>query len=145
MSLTGGGLKYYTELEVITGETPHLLRFYIADMGPDDLILGYPWFAVTNAHCYDLFSASPSDACYRLPSETSFTFPFHQPRHLPFYCHTSLLYHLPTWLSLILIPDSDSLCLPSYLRRLVRYFNLLWQAVPRPLLYLTLASTTTKP
>ena len=46
----GGGLKYYTELEVITGETPHLLRFYIANMGPDDLILGYPWFAATNAH-----------------------------------------------------------------------------------------------
>jgi hypothetical protein len=46
----GGGLKYYTELEVVTGDTPHLLRFYIADMGPDDLILGYPWFAATNAH-----------------------------------------------------------------------------------------------
>ena len=46
----GGGLKYYTELEVVTGETPHLLRFYIADMGPDDLVLGYPWFAATNAH-----------------------------------------------------------------------------------------------
>ena len=47
---TGGGLKYYTELEVVTGDTPHLLRFYVADMGPDDLILGYPWFAATNAH-----------------------------------------------------------------------------------------------
>ena len=46
----GGGLKYFTELEVVTGETPHLLRFYVADMGPDDLILGYPWFAATNAH-----------------------------------------------------------------------------------------------
>ena len=46
----GVGLKYYTELEVVTGETPHLLRFYIADMGSDDLILGYPWFAATNAH-----------------------------------------------------------------------------------------------
>ena len=46
----GGGLKYFTELEVITGETPHLLRFYIADMGTDDLILGYPWFAAMNAH-----------------------------------------------------------------------------------------------
>ena len=46
----GGGLKYFTELEVITGETPHLLQFYIADMGPDDLVLGYPWFAVTNTH-----------------------------------------------------------------------------------------------
>ena len=46
----GGGLKYYTELKVVTGETPHLLRFYIADIGLDDLILGYPWFAATNAH-----------------------------------------------------------------------------------------------
>ena len=46
----GGGLKYYTKLEVVTGDTPHLLRFYIANMGPDDLILGYPWFAATNAH-----------------------------------------------------------------------------------------------
>ena len=45
----GGGLKYYTELEVVTGDIPHLLRFYIADMGPDDLVLGYPWFAATNA------------------------------------------------------------------------------------------------
>ena len=47
---TGGGLKYYTELEVITGDTPHLLCFYVADMGPDDLILGYLWFVATNAH-----------------------------------------------------------------------------------------------
>ena len=47
---TEGGLKYYTELEVVTGETPHLLCFYIADIGPDDLILGYPWFAATNVH-----------------------------------------------------------------------------------------------
>ena len=46
----GGGLKYITELEVVTGETPHLLRFYIANMGSDNLILGYPWFAATNAH-----------------------------------------------------------------------------------------------
>ena len=46
----GGGLKHYTELEVVTGDVPHLLRFYIADMGSDDLILGYPWFAATNAH-----------------------------------------------------------------------------------------------
>ena len=37
-----GGLKYFTELEVVTGETPHLLHFYIADMGPDDLVLSYP-------------------------------------------------------------------------------------------------------
>ena len=41
----GGGLTHFTELEVFTGDTPHRLRFYIADMGPDDLVLGYPWFA----------------------------------------------------------------------------------------------------
>ena len=45
----GGGLTHFTELEVFTGDTPHKLQFYIADMGPDDLVLGYPWFAATNA------------------------------------------------------------------------------------------------
>ena len=39
--MQGGGLKYFTKLEVITRETPHLLCFYIADMGLDNLILGY--------------------------------------------------------------------------------------------------------
>ena len=71
--------------------------------------------------------------------------PFHRPRHLPFHYHTSLHRQLPTWSFFILILDFDSLCLPLYLRRFVRYFNPLWQAVPRPLLYLTLASTMTKP
>ena len=47
---TGGGLKHFTKLEGVTGETPHLLCFYIANMGPDDLILGYPWFAAMNTH-----------------------------------------------------------------------------------------------
>ena len=70
---------------------------------------------------------------------------FRQPCHLSFHCRTSLHHHLPTWLFFILISDSDSLCLPSYLRHLVRYFDLLWQAFPRPFLYLTLASTMTKP
>ena len=44
----GGGLTHFTELEVLTGDTAHVLRFYITDMGPDDLVLGYPWFAATN-------------------------------------------------------------------------------------------------
>ena len=44
----GGGLTHFTELEVFTGDEPHRLRFYIANMGPDDLVLGYPWFAATN-------------------------------------------------------------------------------------------------
>ena len=42
-------MTHYTELEVLTDDKPHRLRFYIADMGPDDLVLGYPWFAATNA------------------------------------------------------------------------------------------------
>ena len=46
----GGGLKYFTKLKVVTRETPHLLWFYIANMGPDDLVLGYPWFAAMNTH-----------------------------------------------------------------------------------------------
>ena len=47
-----------------------------------------------------------------------------------------------------LISDFDSLCSPSYLSisdTLVRYSDPLWQAFPRPFLYLTLASTMTKP
>ena len=44
----GGGLTHFTELEVFTGDTPRQFRFYIADMGSDDLVLGYPWFAATN-------------------------------------------------------------------------------------------------
>ena len=42
-------MTHFTELEVFTGDKPHRLRFYITDMGPDDLVLGYPWFAATNA------------------------------------------------------------------------------------------------
>ena len=45
----GGELTHFTELEVFTGDTPHVFRFYITNMGPDDLVLGYPWFAITNA------------------------------------------------------------------------------------------------
>ena len=46
----GGELTHYIKLKVLTGDNAHLLHFYIADMGNDNLILGYPWFAVTNAH-----------------------------------------------------------------------------------------------
>ena len=44
----GGSLRYYTNLTVITGDQSHPLRFYITDIGPDNLILGYPWFTATN-------------------------------------------------------------------------------------------------
>jgi hypothetical protein len=45
----GGGLTHYTELEVLTRGMAHSLRFYIANMGDNDLVLGYLWFVVTNA------------------------------------------------------------------------------------------------
>ena len=45
----GGSLRYYTDLTVTTRTQSHSLRFYITDIGPDNLILGYPWFKATNA------------------------------------------------------------------------------------------------
>ena len=44
----GGALRYYTELKVMTGGTAHRLCFYITDIEPDDLILGYLWFTAMN-------------------------------------------------------------------------------------------------
>ena len=61
----GGGLKHFTELKVITGETPHLLCFYITDMGLDDLVLGYPWFVVMNAHPNWMTSTLPASIIIR--------------------------------------------------------------------------------
>jgi hypothetical protein len=44
----GGSLRYYIDLTVTTGTQSYPLRFYITDIGPDDLVLGYPWFKATN-------------------------------------------------------------------------------------------------
>ena len=44
----GGNLRYYTDFTVTTGIQSHPLRFYVTDIGPDNLVLGYPWFKVTN-------------------------------------------------------------------------------------------------
>ena len=44
----GGNLRYYTDFTVTTGTQSHPLRFYITDIGPDNLVLGYPWFKATN-------------------------------------------------------------------------------------------------
>ena len=43
-----GNLRYYTDLTIITGDQSHPLRFYITDIGPNNLVLGYPWFRITN-------------------------------------------------------------------------------------------------
>ena len=44
----GGNLQYYTDFTVTTGRQSHPLRFYITDIRPDNLVLGYPWFNITN-------------------------------------------------------------------------------------------------
>ena len=44
----GGKVMHYTDLKVATGKKIATLRFYLADMGEDQVILGYPWFVATN-------------------------------------------------------------------------------------------------
>ena len=44
----GGNLRYYIDLTVTTRTQSHPLHFYIINIGPDDLVLGYPWFKATN-------------------------------------------------------------------------------------------------
>ena len=40
-------LKYYTDLEVQTGTTRSLLRFFLTDLRENKAILGYSWFTAT--------------------------------------------------------------------------------------------------
>jgi RNase H-like domain found in reverse transcriptase/Reverse transcriptase (RNA-dependent DNA polymerase)/Integrase zinc binding domain/Chromo (CHRromatin Organisation MOdifier) domain len=40
-----GHIRFYTDLEVRTGEDRRKMRFFLTDLGPQRLILGYPWFA----------------------------------------------------------------------------------------------------
>ena len=66
--------------------------------------------------CYDFSSLHPFT---RLISDCSFQTPFALPVSSAMspssHHHISLLRHLPTWFPSIVISDSDSLCLPSYL------------------------------
>ena len=41
-------ITHYTELKVSIGGDEHTLYFYIADMGGDHIVLGYPWFVASN-------------------------------------------------------------------------------------------------
>ena len=45
----GGHITHYIDLEFQQNNewTSHIQRFYLADLGTDDLILGYPWMAAT--------------------------------------------------------------------------------------------------
>ena len=40
-----GDIKFYTDLEVQTGEQQKYMRFFLTELGPQQMILGYPWFA----------------------------------------------------------------------------------------------------
>ena len=39
-----GDIKFYMDLEVQTGEQKKNMRFFLTDLGPQSIILGYPWF-----------------------------------------------------------------------------------------------------
>jgi hypothetical protein len=40
-----GSLKYYTDITTRTGEKTTRLRYFLTDLGENQVILGYPWFA----------------------------------------------------------------------------------------------------
>ena len=40
-----GDIQFYTDLEVRTGQKNTNMRFFLTDLGPQRIILGYPWFA----------------------------------------------------------------------------------------------------
>jgi hypothetical protein len=40
-----GALRFYTDLKVQTGTQYTTMRFFLAELGTNKLILGYPWFA----------------------------------------------------------------------------------------------------
>ena len=48
-----------------------MFHFYIADMGPDDLVLGYPWFAATNAQPYWVTGTLPASVTIRMKGAAS--------------------------------------------------------------------------
>jgi hypothetical protein len=39
-----GEIQFYTDLEVRTGERKTNMRFFLTELGPQRMILGYPWF-----------------------------------------------------------------------------------------------------
>jgi hypothetical protein len=40
-----GDIQFFTDLEVRTGEKRTKMRFFLTDLGNQQMILGYPWFA----------------------------------------------------------------------------------------------------
>jgi hypothetical protein len=42
-----GDIQFFTDLEVQMGQECKKMRFFLTDLGPQRIILGYPWFAAT--------------------------------------------------------------------------------------------------
>jgi len=44
-----GDILFYMDLEVRTGENHTNMRFFLTELGPQRIILGYPWFAAVQS------------------------------------------------------------------------------------------------
>ena len=42
-----GNIQFFTDLEVQTGPERKMMRFFLTDLGPQRIILGYPWFTAS--------------------------------------------------------------------------------------------------
>ena len=45
-----GTLKYFTDIDTKTGSKRTCLQYFLTDLGDNQVILGYPWFASTQPH-----------------------------------------------------------------------------------------------
>ena len=42
-----GNIQFFTDLEVQTVQEKRMMRFFLTNLGPQNIILGYPWFAAS--------------------------------------------------------------------------------------------------
>ena len=42
-----GNIQFFTDLEVQTGQEKRMMRFFLTNLGPQNIILGYPWFVAS--------------------------------------------------------------------------------------------------
>ena len=42
-----GNIQFFTDLEVQTGQEKRMMRFFLTNLGPQNIILGYPWLAAS--------------------------------------------------------------------------------------------------
>ncbi len=78
-----GDLKYYTDLHTRTGTMQRTLWYFLSDLGENQVILGYPWFATTQpkidwAHGWISYDQLP--IVLRSPDAAKAQFLLHQMR-----------------------------------------------------------------